>query len=143
MKFSLIIFLLCSCVTAEEKISFSKKTIQVGIHRLKVELAETPEQIQRGLMFRTKRLKNSEGMLFVFKDERERTFWMKNTFIPLSIGYFDRNKKLVVIKKMQPVRSEMETPKYYPSDQKAMYALEVDQGWFKRNEVKIGSKLRF
>jgi len=67
---------------------------------------------------------------------------MKNTFIPLSIGYFDKSRKLVEIQEMEPVTSVMQVqiPTYY-SKKKAMYALEMSKSWFKDNGVKLGSQL--
>jgi uncharacterized membrane protein (UPF0127 family) len=66
---------------------------------------------------------------------------MKNTFIPLSIGYFNRKKELIKIVDMKPVKSEMdrEVPSY-PSGAPAQYALEVSQGWFQRHKVAVGTR---
>ena len=119
-----------------KKIEFKTKTIEVGGHRLPVELAESEEQITRGLMYRLKKdFNGNRGMLFVFKDQRIRRFWTKNTFAPLSIGYFDANKRLIDIHKMKPVKSEMEQPSTYTSSAPAMYALEVPQGWFEQRSI--------
>lgn len=122
-------------------IVFSKQKIKVGKLALTVEIADNSEKSARGLMFRTS-LADGTGMLFIFQDEAPRSFWMKNTFIPLSIGYFDQNKKLVDIQDMQPVKSEMEqNPKTYPSAYPAKYALEVPKGWFQKHKIKIGDEL--
>lgn len=122
-------------------IVFSKQKIKVGKLALTVEIADNSEKSARGLMFRTS-LADGTGMLFIFEDEAPRSFWMKNTFIPLSIGYFDQNKKLVDIQDMQPVKSEMEqNPKTYPSASPAKYALEVPKGWFQKHKIKIGDEL--
>jgi uncharacterized membrane protein (UPF0127 family) len=121
-----------------EKITFRTATLKIGTHQMKVELAESDEQKEFGLMYRQK-LEPNTGMLFIFDDEQYRTFWMKNTFIDLSIGYFDKNKKLVDTHEMTGVHSVMETPKTYPSSSPAMYALEMPPGWFSKNKIKIGS----
>ncbi len=66
---------------------------------------------------------------------------MKNTFIPLSIGFFDSQKTLVDIQDMEPVKSEMDqNPKSYLSQSPAQFALEVNQGWFAKNKIKIGDR---
>jgi len=110
---------------------------------IRVEVAEAPEQHALGLMFREK-LENNEGMLFVFPDEKIREFWMKNTLINLDIGYFDKNKKLIDIKQMTAVTSALQTElPAYPSKQPAMYALEMAQGWFKKNKFSEGTKFKF
>ncbi len=114
----------------------SKKTI-------KVEIAKTELQHERGLMFR-KKLNPDQGMLFIFTDEQTRSFWMKNTFIDLSIGYFSKEKKLVEIQEMKAVSSIMQQdPAIYPTTAAAMYALEMNQGWFKKNKISLGSTFKF
>ncbi|MEO0335223.1 MAG: DUF192 domain-containing protein, partial [Pseudomonadota bacterium] len=85
-------------------IVFEKAKLQLENHVLEVEMALNDEQRQRGLMFR-KKLAEGKGMLFVFSQQRTLSFWMKNTLIPLSIGYFDQDKKLVDVKKMNPESS--------------------------------------
>ncbi len=87
-------------------------------------------------------MSETDAMLFVFKDADIRYFWMKNTFVELSIGYFDKNAVLIDIQDMAPVKSEMEdSPPAYPSKGPAQYALEVAKGWFQRHKVKLGDKL--
>ena len=111
--------------------------------KIKVEVAETDAQHEQGLMLR-KKLGLNEGMIFVFKDEQIRNFWMKNTIINLSIGYFDKNKKLIDVQEMQATNSMMEQNlPTYPSASPAMFALEMTDGWFKKNKVKIGAQFRF
>jgi hypothetical protein len=124
-------------------INFKSTTVKVGHQKLQVELAESEDQQEHGLMFR-KKLKDNEGMLFVFKEEKVRRFWMKNTFIDLSIGYFDSKKTLVDIQDMKAVRSEMEkdtTLPVYTSSSPAAFALEVPLGWFKKHNINKGDKL--
>lgn len=130
-------------IAGEPEVKFKKTNLEL-LHKknkkiIKVELAETQEQHARGLMFR-KKLNNNEGMLFVFNDEQTREFWMKNTLINLDIGYFNKNKILIDIKQMRAENSvmQMNIPTY-PSKQPAMYALEMSQGWFKKNKFPEGS----
>lgn len=120
----------------KDKIVLSGKTIQV-------EMAQTDDERSHGLMFRQK-MSDEEGMLFIFPNEQSLSFWMKNTFIDLSIGYFDQNRTLVDIQEMRAMNSVMtESLPSYPSQKPAMYALEMNKGWFLKNKIKIGSRFLF
>ena len=117
------------------------ETIYVGEHRLKVQIAKTQEEQEKGLMFK-KKLSEEEGMLFVFSEEKIAGFWMKNTTIPLSIGFFNSKKRLFEIIDMEPANQIELNPPVYQSKDPALYALEVNKGWFKRKKIKIGTKLK-
>ena len=117
------------------------KEILVGAAKVSAEMAKDPGQQQKGLMYR-KQMPADHGMLFIFDNEEVRNFWMKNTFIPLSIGFFNTKKELIDIQDMTPVVSEMQTDiPSYQSTGPAKYALEVNLGWFKKNKVRLGNKL--
>lgn len=121
--------------------AFAKKQIKLGGRTFVVEVAESPDQHQRGLMFREK-LGENEGMLFIFDNEETRFFWMKNTLIDLSIGYFDKKGVLVDVQEMKSGKGVPDAAlPSYPSALPAKYALEMTKGWFEKNKVKIGSKL--
>ena len=139
---SLVLFFLFGTL-AMANVEFPKKNIRIGNKTIVVEVAETNKQRQQGLMNRTS-LKPSGGMLFVFEREKPLQFWMKNTFIPLSIGFFDGKRVLVDIQDMEPVTSTMQKkiPRYQ-SKKPAKYALEVKLGWFVKNGIKIGQKFEF
>lgn len=124
------------------KISFDKKYIKIGKKRLHVEIAKTFQQQQLGLMHRT-RLGESEGMIFIFEDEDYRSFWMKNTRIDLSIGYFNKNFELVEIIDMKATSVMDISPPSYPTKKKAQYAVEVNKGWFTKNKIQIGDRLNW
>ncbi|MCB0351371.1 MAG: DUF192 domain-containing protein [Bdellovibrionales bacterium] len=146
MKNSLVIFLslffLQTGCRAQE-VSFEKGKLSLGTKILNIEIAKTSEQQQQGLMFR-KKLDKDSGMIFIYNSEQRLSFWMKNTFIPLSIGFFNKNQELIDIQDMAPVTSEMQrTLPSYHSVQPAMYALEVNQGWFAKNNIKLKSKFKF
>lgn len=143
-------FVLCLFVSfvqvasgAKSEILFEKRKIKIGKQVLTVEIADTDAKKSRGLMFRTK-LGATEGMLFIFEDEALRSFWMKNTFIPLSIGFFDQKRALVEFFDMEPVKSEMDmSPPNYPTKKAAKYALEVPKGWFQLHKIKVGDHFEF
>lgn len=102
---------------------------------LNVEIADTSASRSRGLMFRES-LDPDSGMLFVFNYEKTATFWMENTSIPLSIAFIDSEYIIFEIKEMTPF-----SRKHIVSTRPALYALEVNRGWFKKNNITPGSRL--
>lgn len=125
---------------AEQKTPvFPKKKIMINKTVLDVEVAETAEQQSYGLMNRTKLL-DGQGMMFVFSNSEIRSFWMKNTFIDLSIGYFDKNKVLFQVLDMKATTILQKDFPSYVSRGPAQFALEVPKGWFDKHGVKIGDK---
>jgi uncharacterized membrane protein (UPF0127 family) len=99
---------------------------------VEVEIADDDPERQRGLMERTELAENA-GMLFVFEEEQPRSFWMRNTLIPLSIAYISADGIIVDIQDMQPLD---ETSR--PSAAPAQYALEVNQGFFAERGIGVG-----
>lgn len=96
------------------------------------EVADTQEERQQGLMFR-ERLDPGSGMLFVFEEELPHAFYMRNTLIPLDIAWLDRTHVIVDIQQMEP-----ETENLHQPGRAALYALEVPQGWYAEQEIRIG-----
>jgi len=123
-------------------VKFTTRKIRIAGKQLIVEVADTPEKRAQGLMFRTS-LSHDQGMLFVFEREEPLGFWMKNTLIPLAIGYFDREKKLVDIHEMIPAVAGELSIKTYQSARPAMYALELSKGWYTQNKVLPGTTFSF
>ena len=103
---------------------------------VQAEVARTPEQREQGLMYRED-LPGGKGMLFVFPDVQIRSFWMKNTFIPLDIAYLDADLRIVDIRAMEP-----ESLDSHPSSSPAMFALEVPLGWFAEKGIAVGDQAR-
>jgi uncharacterized membrane protein (UPF0127 family) len=101
-----------------------------------VELAFTPDTRSCGLSNRFT-LGENNGMLFLFSNIGERTFWMKNTHIPLSIAFIDDAGKIVTIHQMEA--DQINTT--YHSFQSVRYALEVNQGWFTLHGIKTGDRV--
>ena len=102
---------------------------------INVEISSDPESITKGLMHR-KQLDNGSGMLFCFPDQQERSFWMKNTEIPLSIAYANNDGNILNIEDMNPNNEEG-----VRSQGPATYALEMSKGWFDQNNIVPGDKL--
>ena len=106
--------------------------------RLTVELAETQEERQRGLMYRQS-IGRFDGMLFISEQPEVMRFWMKNTLIPLDIIFFNAAGDFVSSVSMPPC---VDDPcPLYESQSQAKFALEVPEGFAKENEVKMGWKL--
>ena len=103
---------------------------------VQVEIADSPDEQARGLMDRTA-LAENRGMLFVFPDEELRSFWMRNTLIPLSIAYIDSGGRIVDIQDMKALDDD---PPHYVSAEPARYALEVDRGFFEERGVEVGDR---
>ena len=116
--------------------------VKLGPHTLLVEVAVTQRERNRGLMFRTS-LGENEGMLFVFpRPARTLSFWMKNTLIPLDVGYFDDQGFLIEVVPMAPEPGKADDDlKTYPSSEPAVYALEMEQGWFKKKGIRKYERL--
>lgn len=88
-------------------------------------------------MFRQS-LAPDSGMLFVFDSDEPRSFWMYNTYIPLSIAFIDSAGLIINILEMRP----MDTTIRYLSERPARYALEMNSGWFVANSIKPGDTVR-
>jgi uncharacterized membrane protein (UPF0127 family) len=101
--------------------------------RALVEVADNDPTRIRGLMFRQS-LAPDSGMLFVFEDEQPRSFWMYNTYVPLSIAFIDAAGAITNILEMAP----LDTTVRYPSSRPARYALEMNSGWFSARNIATG-----
>jgi hypothetical protein len=113
--------------------------LEIGGKTLTVEIAETPKTREMGLMGRTS-LANGEGMLFIFDSPEVLSFWMKDTLIPLSIGFFDEKKRLINTAEMLPHPRGAGAPPSYRSSSPAQYALEAPKNWFRENKITPGMK---
>lgn len=92
-------------------------------YKFDIELAVTPEEQARGLMFR-KSMPGSHGMMFVFENEALRTFWMRNTLIPLDILFLDADGKIVKIHENAKPLDETQIPSGAP----VLAAIELNGG---------------
>ena len=116
--------------------------IDLGEHILIVEVADTAASQSKGLMDRD-HLEEGKGMLFVFKTPSILSFWMKNTKIPLSIGFFDETKQLIETFDMTPPPLNAKRLPSFQSSKEASYALEVPQSWFQTHNIRPGMKFSF
>jgi len=106
--------------------------LAIGNIKLSVEVADTPLTRQLGLMYREELGENC-GMLFAFPTAGQRSFWMRNTYLPLSIAYLNEDGRILNIEDMVPL-NEISVS----SNGSSLYALEMDQGWFTRYGVRPG-----
>jgi len=116
-----------------------KVEIKLGNSYLQVEIANTITKRERGLSLR-KNLPENEGMLFIFKDSKTRSFWMKNMEFSVDIIWIDENLKVVGIERNI---SPATFPDKFESPKPVKYVLEVNANWAEKNKIKVGDKLDF
>ena len=114
------------------------ENISINGAKLSVEIAESDIERAAGLMNRDYLSENS-GMLFIWSDISRKCMWMKDTKIPLSVAYLDQNFLIREIKRLEP----LSTSSVCSNSESIKYALEVNQGWFKKNRVKVFHKIIF
>lgn len=102
-----------------------------------VEIVEREQDRARGLMYR-KSMPESHGMLFVFQERENHTFWMRNTCIPLDMLFLDSDGTIVGIEENTPTMNDSTFEVGCPST----YVLEVNAGWTRRHGVVAGQKVK-
>lgn len=110
--------------------------LNAGIHVIQAEVAATPATRAQGLMLR-KAMAPGAGMLFVFDEPATHCMWMKNTLIPLSVAFIDERGQIVNIADMQPLDETS-----HCASRPARYALEMNQGWFKKRGIDRGAVIQ-
>ena len=134
---SLAILLLCctACASGRDDRQTLSISSQSGRSvKLQVEIADTPEKLERGLSGRDI-LAPDHGMLFVI-EQRGLGFWMKDTSLPLSVAFISACGEIVALADMQPLSQEL-----HNTLQPYRFGLEVNQGWFQRRGVGVGNRL--
>lgn len=116
--------------------------LEIGGAPLSVEIADTDDSRMEGLKGR-RHLPEGKGMLFVFEEPRPLYFWMQDTLIPLSVGFFDAEQILINTADMLPPKKGGERLLQYKSKSPAKYALEVPIYWFRDHQVFPGMKFSF
>ena len=111
--------------------------INIRDKKPRVEVAFRQKERTIGLMFRDE-LDNEHGMLFIYPQEQKLSFWMKNTRIPLSIAFINSSEIIIQIEPMAPYSLTSHTSKA-----KVRFALEMEEGWFRKNGITVGSKVDF
>ena len=140
----LLLLLAVACGSAEEasdpnaSAALSIRT-EGGTVSLAVQVADTPEERQTGLMGHES-LSPYDGMAFVWEEPVVSTFWMKDTLIPLSIAFWDDDGRIISILDMDPC-TEDPCPSYGPAEP-FVGAVEVDRGTFERHGVTLGDRVQ-
>jgi uncharacterized protein len=134
MNSALRVALFATVLAAAPAVAAQLPTVELAIdgHRLIAEVAATDTTRTTGLMHRFS-LQRDHGMLFVFKEPQPLSFWMKNTYVPLSIAFIGSDGKIVNIEDMAP-----QTEATHPSRGLALYALEMKKGWFAERGISAG-----
>lgn len=124
--------------TGTVSIETASDTFRVG-----VEVAETPDQAEIGLMVRDS-LPAEEGMIFLLSEPRDPDagFWMFRTRIPLDIAYLDEEGRIVAIRQMEPCPSpDPDLCRTYPAGAPYVAALEVSRGYFESRGIGLGDRV--
>lgn len=115
----------------------------IGGQVFRLEVARTPQDRARGLMGRES-LARDAAMIFVYADEAHRSFWMKNTLIPLDILFLDSSGVVVDVQTMTPQIGVPDSDlTVYPSAAPAKYAIEMNAGLAQELGVEPGAQVRF
>lgn len=109
--------------------------LTVAGHKVTVEIAHTEPARTQGLMHR-RMLPEQRGMLFVFDRIDRHAMWMMNTYVPLSVAFLDAQGVIINIADMEP-----HTTNAHGAAQPAKYALEVNQGWFRKRGIGPGARV--
>jgi uncharacterized membrane protein (UPF0127 family) len=142
---SLIVFLLLPCALTMAPVAAQPGKPNTGLpiikltidgHTLDAEVASNNEQRWTGLMFRFS-LAPERGMLFVFPAVQPLSFYMRNTYVPLSIAFIAADGRIINIEDMAPPLDERSRFSTAP----ALYALEMRKGWFAQKGIKPGAKV--
>ncbi|MFB6454355.1 DUF192 domain-containing protein [Chitinophaga sp. Hz27] len=119
-------------------LAFVSKSGADTLRKIDIQLAQTDQQREDGLMYR-RSMTDEQGMLFIFPDLEERSFWMKNTYISLDIIYIDDKMEIVSVQKYATPLSEQSLPSF----KKAQYVLEVNGGFVDKYHIAYGDKIAY
>lgn len=134
LMMSLFVVSACAAPEQEQPVTFPQVTIQIADIQRMVQLADTPQLRERGLMFQ----QSAEGgMLLLYPEPRLISLWMRNTDLALDVAFIDPQWRIVAITPMHPLD---ETPVSAPSA--ALAALEMPRDWFARHNIQVGDKLK-
>jgi uncharacterized membrane protein (UPF0127 family) len=125
-----------SNILSEGRVIFNTRSGPVSLN---VEVADQPQEITTGLMFR-EFLGQDEGMLFIFEGDSPRSFWMKNTLIPLDMIFINSSLDIVhIVENAEPCKTP--SCQTYSSVQPAMYVVEANSGFVREHDIEPGQKI--
>ncbi len=135
---AITIFSICVYSASHSKVKYATVVFPGG-HIFQLEIASTPEQWVKGLMFRKFLPKNS-GMLFLYPKEDYYAIWMKNCFISLDLIWLDSKGRVVYIVESAPPCREEPCTVYEPM-MKAKFVIELNAGTVKKLRLKLGDRI--
>lgn len=135
LAFAVLIAPLCAATQTGPQLDLQRTKLSAGMHLVDVQIAQTPEQRQIGLMMR-REMPQQEGMIFVFEQTSRQCFWMKNTLLPLTAAFLADDGRIVNMADMKPLTEDA-----HCSNEPVRYVLEMNKGWFAKKGIKSGSKL--
>lgn len=109
----------------------------LGNSEIVVNVVDTPEGREKGLSGH-KSLESNEGMLFIFPEEKQHGFWMKEMLFPIDIIWLDSKKRIIYVKENAKPESY---PEVYTPSTAAQFVLEVPEGFFAQHHLKVGDSL--
>jgi hypothetical protein len=135
LSIALLIAIAAGCDSSPPQPALPATNMHLGNASFVIEIANTDPTREHGLMERDSMPAN-HGMIFVFPDEEQRAFWMKNTRFPLDIAFMDAAGKVVSIKQMRAY--DLTT---IPSEAPAKYAIELNLGAAEKAALKVGDQI--
>ena len=105
---------------------------------VRVEVAITSAQTQRGLMFR-RQMDADAGMLFLFAEQRQMTFWMRNTYLPLDMIFITNDHRVLGV--LENATPETDSPREVEGE--SQFVLEVNAGFAREHDISAGTVVRF
>jgi uncharacterized protein len=124
--------------TKEGELMFLERKTNKRIITIDIEIADNDYERTQGLMHRHS-LPHNAGMLFIFERPDPRSFWMRNTYIPLDIIFADGKKQIVNIRE----KTEPLSYKAILSNKDAQYVVEVNAGFCDKYKIRVGDRIRF
>lgn len=114
------------------------KADSTEIVKIDIEIADDDSKRERGLMFRHQ-MELNQGMLFIFEEDDVRSFWMRNTYLPLDILYLNSGRKIVRIHENVATLNDRSIPSDFP----ARYVVEVNAGFCALYNIQVGDGIHF
>lgn len=121
----------------EAQPTLQKLKLSAGGEEIIAELAVTLQQIETGMMFRTK-MDEDTGMLFVFSKPLRAAFWMKNCPLPLSAAYIGADGTIIELHDLEPNNEE----DVVAASNNIQYVLETSRGWLERKGIRVGTVVK-
>ena len=134
------VLLLCAALlqgwNVQAREPLNKISLTIGMYRIEAELADDEPARLQGLMHR-RAMAPQAGMLFVFDKAQSLCMWMRNTYLPLSVAFLDASGSVINIEDMLPLTEDS-----HCANAPALYALEMNKGWFAAKNIGPGAKVQ-